>query len=230
MREGRAGVQDEGIQLVALALATRRWTARDGRWLDLCAGPGGKAALLGALAAQRARRLTAVELPPHRAGLVRPGRSRAAREVVPGRRRRRPDPAWRPGALRPGAGRRPPCTGLGALRRRPRPAGAATRRTSPALTPLQRDAAWHRAGRGPAGRRRRVRDLLAAPGRDPGGGGRRAAAASDVERLDARPLLARRARPRRRARTCSCGRTGTAPTRCSSPCCARTWELHGLTP
>ena len=36
-----------------LALAAAPLEGPDGRWLDLCAGPGGKAALLGALAAQR---------------------------------------------------------------------------------------------------------------------------------------------------------------------------------
>src|SRR4029079_9960535 len=49
--EGRAGVQDEGSQLVALALASAPLEGTDLRWLDLCAGPGGKAALLAALAA-----------------------------------------------------------------------------------------------------------------------------------------------------------------------------------
>src|SRR5690606_14844080 len=52
VREGIAAVQDEGSQLVALALTRAPLTGPDqGRWLDLCAGPGGKAALLGALAA-----------------------------------------------------------------------------------------------------------------------------------------------------------------------------------
>ncbi|MGH3313905.1 MAG: transcription antitermination factor NusB, partial [Streptomyces sp.] len=66
VREGRAGVQDEGSQLVALALANaplapdgqggpdgERADIRDELWLDGCAGPGGKSALLAALAAQR---------------------------------------------------------------------------------------------------------------------------------------------------------------------------------
>ena len=48
--EGRAGVQDEGSQLVAMALAAAPVDGRDETWLDLCAGPGGKAALLAALA------------------------------------------------------------------------------------------------------------------------------------------------------------------------------------
>lgn len=53
VREGRAGVQDEGSQLVALALASAPVEGRDKVWLDGCAGPGGKAALLAALAAER---------------------------------------------------------------------------------------------------------------------------------------------------------------------------------
>jgi 16S rRNA (cytosine967-C5)-methyltransferase len=50
VRDGRAGVQDEGSQLCALALTLAPLDGRDTRWLDLCAGPGGKAALLGSLA------------------------------------------------------------------------------------------------------------------------------------------------------------------------------------
>ncbi|TDC00156.1 rRNA small subunit methyltransferase B, partial [Micromonospora fluostatini] len=51
--QGRAHVQDEGSQLVADALVAAPLDGPDGRWLDLCAGPGGKSGLLGALAAQR---------------------------------------------------------------------------------------------------------------------------------------------------------------------------------
>ena len=61
VREGRAGVQDAGSQLVALALARAAVEGRDERWLDLCAGPGGKAALLAALATERGARLLANE-------------------------------------------------------------------------------------------------------------------------------------------------------------------------
>jgi len=68
VREGRAGVQDEGSQLVALALAES--DAPEGPWLDLCAGPGGKAALLAGLAMQQGSTLLASELQPHRAELV----------------------------------------------------------------------------------------------------------------------------------------------------------------
>lgn len=61
VREGRAGVQDEGSQLVASALAAAPLEGPDARWLDLCAGPGGKAALLAALAAGRGAVLVASE-------------------------------------------------------------------------------------------------------------------------------------------------------------------------
>ena len=68
--DGRAHVQDEGSQLVALALAAAPLEGTDARWLDLCAGPGGKAGLLGALAALSGAQLTAVEAAEHRARLV----------------------------------------------------------------------------------------------------------------------------------------------------------------
>ncbi|MFF5204651.1 RsmB/NOP family class I SAM-dependent RNA methyltransferase [Streptosporangium sp. NPDC000396] len=48
--EARAAVQDEASQLVALALTRVPVTGGDSRWLDLCAGPGGKAGLLDAIA------------------------------------------------------------------------------------------------------------------------------------------------------------------------------------
>ncbi|WP_030420872.1 transcription antitermination factor NusB [Streptomyces sp. SCSIO 75703] len=117
VREGRAGVQDEGSQLVALALAAAPLEGPDRRWLDACAGPGGKAALLGALAAERGAFLLASEKQPHRAGLVaraldgNPGPYRVI--AADGTR-----PAWAPGVF-DRVLVDVPCTGLGALRRRP---------------------------------------------------------------------------------------------------------------
>src|SRR5581483_6169564 len=70
VREGRAAVQDEASQLVAQALAAAPLEGRDERWLDVCAGPGGKAGLLSALATERSARLLACDVQPHRAGLV----------------------------------------------------------------------------------------------------------------------------------------------------------------
>ncbi|WP_030321542.1 RsmB/NOP family class I SAM-dependent RNA methyltransferase [Streptomyces sp. NRRL B-3229] len=117
VREGRAGVQDEGSQLVALALANAPVEGRDEKWLDGCAGPGGKAALLAALAAERGAVLLASEKQPHRAGLVakalhgNPGPYQVI--AADGTR-----PPWRPGTF-DRVLMDVPCTGLGALRRRP---------------------------------------------------------------------------------------------------------------
>lgn len=118
IREGRAGVQDAGSQLVALVLARAVVEGRDARWLDLCAGPGGKAALLAAIAAGRGAGVLANERQPHRAALVAQG-VRAARAgvlgVVTGDGTR---PAWVEGSF-DRVLVDAPCSGLGALRRRP---------------------------------------------------------------------------------------------------------------
>ncbi|MEU6159343.1 transcription antitermination factor NusB [Streptomyces sp. NPDC047130] len=117
VREGRAGVQDEGSQLVALALANAPLEGPDRAWLDGCAGPGGKAALLAGLAAERGAVLLASEKQPHRAGLVaralegNPGPYQVI--AADGTR-----PPWRPGSF-DRVLMDVPCTGLGALRRRP---------------------------------------------------------------------------------------------------------------
>src|SRR5699024_5287239 len=71
--QGRVGVQDEGSQLAALALALGAddlVLAEDAHWLDLCAGPGGKTALLGGLTVDHDADLLAVELQQHRTELV----------------------------------------------------------------------------------------------------------------------------------------------------------------
>jgi 16S rRNA (cytosine967-C5)-methyltransferase len=115
VRERRAGVQDEGSQLCALALAAAPLDGRDERWLDLCAGPGGKTALLAALAAPRGAHVTANELHPHRAELVRKATVPWEVDVRVGDARTLPE-------LDGGYDRillDAPCTGLGALRRRP---------------------------------------------------------------------------------------------------------------
>jgi 16S rRNA (cytosine967-C5)-methyltransferase len=67
----RATVQDEASQLAALALTRAELTGPDGLWLDMCAGPGGKASLLAGLAAGRGARLVASDAREHRARLVR---------------------------------------------------------------------------------------------------------------------------------------------------------------
>ena len=118
VREGRAGVQDEGSQLVCLALT--RVEAPSGPWLDLCAGPGGKSALLAGLAGQRGEHLVANEVAAHRAELV----EQALAVYPPGTASvicsdgRDPEPVRQHGPfarIMVDA----PCSGLGALRRRP---------------------------------------------------------------------------------------------------------------
>ena len=115
VQQGLAAVQDEGSQLIARALVEAPVAGEDqGRWLDLCAGPGGKAALIGALARMDNARVDAVEVSDHRAKLVQ----RSVRDL--------------PVKVHVGDGRTlklddgydrvivdAPCTGLGALRRRP---------------------------------------------------------------------------------------------------------------
>ena len=140
VREGLAGVQDEGSQLVTLALAGASLEGRDERWLDLCAGPGGKSALLGALAARRGATLVANEVAPHRARLVEKAVAALPDGVV---EEVRTGDGREVGADEPGAYDRvlvdAPCTGLGALRRRPESRWRRTPSDLGTLTGLQRE-------------------------------------------------------------------------------------------
>jgi 16S rRNA (cytosine967-C5)-methyltransferase len=138
--EGRAFVQDEASQLVTLALAQA--SAPDGPWLDLCAGPGGKAALLAGLGerAQSAstadQPLIAADLRPHRAGLTRDHLRRLPHAVaVAADGRHGP---WRPGTFTRVLAD-VPCSGLGALRRRPEARWRKSPEDVEGLVPLQRD-------------------------------------------------------------------------------------------
>ena len=130
IRHRLAGVQDEGSQLVATLFAS---FAGGKKWLDLCAGPGGKAALLSAIARERSIDFTANEISVPRAQLVK--------NVVHGAR------VW------VGDGREiashnerfdailidAPCTGLGALRRRPEVRWRRNLQDLRELTALQRE-------------------------------------------------------------------------------------------
>ncbi|KQN86483.1 RsmB/NOP family class I SAM-dependent RNA methyltransferase [Arthrobacter sp. Leaf69] len=159
VREGTTRVQDVGSQLVARAMAavdlggSSQGTGSPAgeesagsptekpaeRWLDMCAGPGGKAALLGALAREHGATLLANEPAPHRAKLVRQALAAVPHEV------------WH---VRTGDGREvgtempesfdrvlvdAPCTGLGALRRRPESRWRRTPKDLTDLGPLQRE-------------------------------------------------------------------------------------------
>ncbi|MER5321408.1 RsmB/NOP family class I SAM-dependent RNA methyltransferase [Streptosporangium roseum] len=156
--EARAAVQDEASQLVALALTRVPVAGGDTRWLDLCAGPGGKAGLLDAIAVHGGgaglpdgasgaapggspgpvgfpggANLLAAELQYHRARLVRQTTREAAVITADGTA-----PAWRPGVF-DRVMVDAPCTGLGALRRRPEARWRRDPRSLPDLGRLQRE-------------------------------------------------------------------------------------------
>ena len=118
VREGLARVQDQGSQLMALALVEQREATRGERWLDMCAGPGGKAALLAAFAEQTGASLLCNESQPHRAKLVERAiakvASHASVQTADGREIGQKQPEAFDRILLDA-----PCTGLGALRRRP---------------------------------------------------------------------------------------------------------------
>jgi 16S rRNA (cytosine967-C5)-methyltransferase len=134
VRNGDALVQDEGSQLVARALTLAPVDDDAGRWLDLCAGPGGKTALLAGLGVDSGARVTAVEPSPRRADLVAENTRGLPVDVL------RVD--GRHTDLDPGFDRvlvDVPCTGLGALRRRPEARWRRQPTDVPALAKLQRE-------------------------------------------------------------------------------------------
>lgn len=115
--DGSVRVQDEGSQLAALGLATYEQIRKEEKWLDMCAGPGGKAALLAALAQQQDAIFEANEILPHRAELVSKVLSPLGNFKVTQK------DGISIGDDFPDSYDRilidAPCTGLGALRRRP---------------------------------------------------------------------------------------------------------------
>lgn len=131
---GAVRVQDEGSQLAALALS-RALPVRSGElWLDLCAAPGGKTAVLAAEAVAHGARLEANELSAARARLVRQSVAAVPIEVPV---------SEEDGRTRAGRGVYDrilvdaPCTGLGALRRRPEARWRKAPADVPELTQLQ---------------------------------------------------------------------------------------------
>jgi len=134
--QGRAGVQDEGSQLVAIALSRAEVVGRDERWLDMCAGPGGKSALLAAVAAERGAHVLASERQLHRAGLVKRATATAGAGLTGVVTADGTVPAWAPGSF-DRVLVDAPCSGLGALRRRPESRWRRTPSDVDDLVPLQ---------------------------------------------------------------------------------------------
>jgi 16S rRNA (cytosine967-C5)-methyltransferase len=142
IQAGHVRVQDQGSQLAVLALLAAEITIDDTKWLDLCAGPGGKAALLSAVAAQRSVSFEANELSAHRAKLVEQALKPISNiKVSIGDGRRIGAFGERYSRVLLDA----PCTGLGALRRRPESRWRKKPTDIPELSKLQKDlfeASW----------------------------------------------------------------------------------------
>lgn len=134
--DGRARVQDQGSQLMVLALIGAEVLGKDESWLDICAGPGGKAALMAALAIQHGVNMVCNEISPHRAELV-------SRALAPlGNITVTVEDGRDLGVLGPSYSRillDAPCTGLGALRRRPESRWRRTPQDLVNLVKLQRE-------------------------------------------------------------------------------------------
>jgi len=137
--DGTVRIQDVGSQLTARALVGARPVASGEIWLDMSAGPGGKAALLASLAAPAGATLQANDISEHRTKLVEQAlrvvdedtwTTSVADGVAMGND---PANAHRFDRILLDA----PCTGLGALRRRPESRWRRTPQDLATLTQLQ---------------------------------------------------------------------------------------------
>ncbi|CAN2201026.1 Sun tRNA and rRNA cytosine-C5-methylases [Candidatus Nanopelagicaceae bacterium] len=131
VRHRKAGVQDEGSQLVADIFMKFAGSAEN--ILDLCAGPGGKAALISHLARAQGKYFFANEISEPRAALVK--KVVGSFPVIVGDGRDIASQPERFDAILADV----PCTGLGALRRRPEVRWRRTLQDLRALTELQRE-------------------------------------------------------------------------------------------
>lgn len=135
---GYAGVEDEGSQFLVDILTAVPVSGVERTWVDLCAGPGGKTALLAGIAKSKNVSVIANELARHRAQLVQDSVKALSETVTVIQGDGRDF-----GNMHPNKADRvlvdAPCSGLGSLRRRPE----SRWRKSPAdlsdLAPLQRE-------------------------------------------------------------------------------------------
>jgi 16S rRNA (cytosine967-C5)-methyltransferase len=136
IHSGMARVQDQGSQLAVLALVEAEAVIADTHWLDVCAGPGGKAALMFAIAKQKSIAFEANEVSPHRAKLVQDALNAISDvrvSVSDGRNIGLDGPRFSRILLDA------PCTGLGALRRRPESRWRKSATDLTELSKLQKD-------------------------------------------------------------------------------------------
>lgn len=136
VKKGYARVQDQGSQLAVLALVSAELAIDDSVWLDICAGPGGKAALMSAISTQRGLKLEANEVSEHRAKLVANALAPISTVKVSVRDGRDfgKGPAKYTRILLDA-----PCTGLGALRRKPEARWRKSASDIAGLSKLQRE-------------------------------------------------------------------------------------------
>ena len=134
--EGEVRVQDEGSQLAGLLLSQIPGGDKSA-WLDLCAGPGGKAALLAATARDQESTVTANEIVPARVGLVEDALGPYRNVSITNEDGRvfssEHSDSFKRVLLDA------PCTGLGALRRRPEARWRKQPSDVPQLTKLQEE-------------------------------------------------------------------------------------------
>lgn len=135
---GSAGVEDEGSQFLVDVLTAVEVPGVERTWVDLCAGPGGKTALLAGLAQAKDVAVVANEVAAHRVELVRDSVKAVAENVTVIQGDGRDF-----GPRHPGKADRVlvdvPCSGLGSLRRRPEARWRKTPADLSDLTPLQND-------------------------------------------------------------------------------------------
>ena len=129
IRERRAGVQDLGSQIVVEKFMETHESGL--RWLDLCAGPGGKAAYLSAFLKINGGEFVANEISSHRASLVKQVVHYGLVTSFDGREI--PSELGDFDRILVDA----PCTGIGALRRRPEVRWRRTLKDLKNLTVLQ---------------------------------------------------------------------------------------------
>ena len=134
--QGRIRVQDEGSQLAALMLAEVPVSADSKEWLDMCAAPGGKSAVLAWAAENKGAHLTSNELNAIRLPLVK-------NSLAPWPNLTITNVDGREFGKRESRFSRilvdAPCTGLGALRRRPEARWRKTPADVAQLTGLQEE-------------------------------------------------------------------------------------------
>lgn len=124
-------VQDQGSQLVSRLLA--KMADRDGRWVDMCSGPGGKAAILQAEISDSSN-LDCYEPAVHRAELVREALGEGSKaNVVVSQGQAIPKQSY-DGVLLDA-----PCSGLGSLRRKPESRWRKTKKQLADLRKIQRE-------------------------------------------------------------------------------------------